>query len=128
MTLCPPRCRREDCRTNATYCQVYLSGLGEKRSKLRCVIDRLVAVAVVHEEMDLLGSASDLADLLEPLLELLFFVRVIKGLCCGQPRLVPVLGVVANEAHDRDCIDGYLAHWGEARRDSVWLTVCERNK
>src|SRR3989475_12310950 len=121
MRLFAPICRGEACRTNATYFKVYLSGLGEERSKLSCVIDRLVAVAVVHEEMDLLGSASDLADLREPLLELLFLVRVIKALRGGEPRLLPVLGVAAMEAHDRERIVRHFRHRRNARRESLWL-------
>src|SRR5438876_766911 len=90
----------------------------EELRELGGVVHGFVPVAVVHQEMDLFRALSDLSDLWEPLLELLLLVGVIEALGGREPRLFPVLGVAAVEAHDRERVVRYRGHGRNARRKS----------
>src|SRR2546427_12906760 len=111
----------EDCRMNTTYCQVYLSGLFEEFGELRGVVHGLVPVAVVHQEMDLLRPPGHPADLRKPLLELFLLVGVVEAFRGGEPGLLPVLGVAAVEAHDRERVVRHRRDRRHARRKTLRL-------
>src|SRR5437764_9579804 len=84
------------------------------------VVDGVVAVAVVHEDVDLLGRARQLLDAGEPLLELRRLVAVPEPVRraghVGRPRL----GVAAVEADDGQ-IGGHGDHRRQGRVEALRL-------
>src|SRR6266581_8567267 len=71
--------------------------------------------------MDLFRPLRHLPDLREPLFELLLLVGVVEALRGGQARLLPVLGVAAVEAHDRECVVRDRGDRRHARRKTLRL-------
>src|SRR5437870_3391307 len=71
--------------------------------------------------MDRLRRLGQLVDAREPLRELLLAVRIVETLRRGEPRLLPVLGVAAMEADDREpVVRGRGDRW-DARRKALGL-------
>src|SRR5438445_467189 len=93
----------------------------QQGGELRGVVHGFVAIAVVHEEMDLLRLLGQLVDAREPLRELLLAVRIVETLRRGEPRLLPVLGVAAMEADDREPVVRDRGDRRAARRKALWL-------
>src|SRR5207237_1119079 len=69
----------------------------------------------------LIRDDGELADLGQPLLELLRFVRVVEALGRGQPGFLPVLGVAAVETDDGEIVVGDRRDRRDARRKALWL-------
>src|SRR5438105_14537188 len=78
--------------------------------------------------MDLFRSFGHLPDFGEPLLELLLLVGVIEALRSGEARLLPVLGIAAMEAHDRERVVRHRRDRWHARGKALRLVDGNINK
>src|SRR5262249_37549222 len=85
----------------------------ESRQLLR-VLDRVVSVAVVHENVDVAGAAGEIAQTRHPLAQLVGPVEVAEALGRADARAIPGGPLAAVEADDREIVGGR----GDDRRDA----------
>src|SRR5207249_3858573 len=98
-----------------------LRALREEGSELGGVDDRVVAIAVVHEHVDLARRAGQVVDLGHPLAQLRFAVPVAEAFRRGRGAPFPRLRVAAVHAHDAQLAGG--RHDGRHRRGETLRLV-----